>query len=119
MSFIVSRPEIQEARHTRNETGNSTIVDSNGRNAKLKLLLHHFDTGLDAFSHILQPLTEEAEGLLKPFEFQVPYAIPDEQLSTVQTELSELQSDWADLLADEANLRDELNEDKWLEVLWQ
>jgi len=114
--------EIQEARHTRVDRGEMATISKpppTEQNPRLKLLLHQFDSGLDTYSRSLQRLTEEAEALLKPFEFQVPSEIPDERLSTAQTELLDLQSDWSDLLADEANLRDELNEDKWLEVLWQ
>jgi hypothetical protein len=114
--------EIQEVRHTRvdnRETSATSKSNPDEKNSRLKLLLHQFDSSLDTYSRTLQRLTEEAEALFKPFEFQVPSEIPDERLSTAQTELSGLQSDWADLLADEANLRDELNEDKWLEVLWQ
>jgi len=114
--------EIQEARHARVASGRNPSASKSGpdeKNSRLKLLLHRFDAGLDTYSRTIQRLTEEAEALLKPFEFQVPNEIPNARLLTAQTELSELQSDWADLLADEATLRDELNEDKWLEVLWQ
>jgi hypothetical protein len=85
----------------------------------MNLLLDRFDAGLDAYSRSIQSLTEQIETYIAPLEFDQKLASSDPGFVTLQTELQELQADWADLLEDDTKLREELNEDKWLTVLWQ